>query len=63
MKTHEFAKALSQMARVLRKLPNRPLDEMEDVMSASPSKNNAEIAVSLTMLASLSSFGKVAQIP
>ncbi len=58
MKTHEFAKALSQMARILRSGPNQPMEEMEAVFSPPTSKKNAEIAVSLTMLASLSTFGK-----
>ncbi|WP_390915196.1 hypothetical protein [Pseudosulfitobacter sp. SM2401] len=58
MKTHDFAKALTQMSRLLRKMPNSHMDELETILAPPQVKKTAEIAVSLTMLASLSTYGK-----
>jgi hypothetical protein len=58
MKTHELAKALNILAKALRAAPNMPLDALENALGSPKNSGTADIAVSLSTLASLSSYGK-----
>lgn len=57
MKTHEFAKALQQLSKVLRALPNQEMDNLASVFSgAAPPQN---VGISLSALAALSKYTKL----
>ena len=58
MKTHDLAKALTQLGKLLRTLPNQDLDELGSTMSKSASGPSVDIGISLSALASLSKFNK-----
>ncbi len=59
MKTHELAKALNVLAKFLRTMPDQNLSSLKSENLVSKQENkNAEVAVSLSTLASLSSLGK-----
>ncbi|WP_417819049.1 hypothetical protein [Tritonibacter scottomollicae] len=58
MKTHEMAKALSELAKVLRAMPNVEAQNLPKLLEGRKEGQTAEIAVSLSTLASLASYGK-----
>lgn len=58
MKTHDLAKALQQLGKVLRSLPNQELDDLGSALVKPSSGTSAEIGISLSALASLSKFNK-----
>jgi len=60
VKTHLLAKSLSELARVLRKLPNVELNELQDVVNTSRSSAHPEddVAVSLDALVGLARVDK-----
>lgn len=58
MKTHDLAKALQQLGKVLRSLPNQDLDDLGSALVKPSSGPSAEIGISLSALASLSKFNK-----
>lgn len=58
MKTHDLAKALAQLGKVLRSLPNQELDELGSTLSSSSKGPSNDIGVSLSVLAALSKFSK-----
>lgn len=58
MKTHDLAKALTQLGKLLRNLPNQDLAELGSSLSKSASSPSVDIGVSLSVLASLSKFNK-----
>ncbi len=59
MKTHDLAKALAQLGKVLRGLPNQEVDSLGDALSARTQTPTAEIGISLSALAALSKYNKV----
>lgn len=58
MKTHDLAKALAQLSKVLRSLPNQELGELGSTLSTSTKEPSNDIGVSLSLLAALSKFSK-----
>lgn len=58
MKTHDLAKALTQLGKVLRTLPNQDISELGSTLSKSASSVSADVGISLSALASLSKFNK-----
>ena len=58
MKTHDLAKALTQLGKLLRTLPNQDLDDLSSTMSSSSSGPSAHVGISLSALASLSKCSK-----
>lgn len=58
MNTHDLAKALTQLSKVLRSLPNQELGELGSTFSTSTKKPSNDIGVSLSLLAALSKFSK-----
>lgn len=58
MKTHDLAKALTQLSKLLRTLPNQDLEDLSSMISKSASGPSADVGVSLSALASLSKFSK-----
>lgn len=58
MKTHDLAKALTQLAKLLRTLPNQDLDDLGSTLSKSGWGRSVDIGISLSALASLSKFNK-----
>lgn len=55
MKTHDIAKALSVLSKLLRSLPNQELDRLHEAVA--PHQGNS-LGVSLSVLASLSKYSK-----
>ena len=58
MKTHDLAKALTQLAKVLRSLPNQELTGLGSTLATSAERPSDDIGVSLSVLAALSKFSK-----
>lgn len=58
MKTHDLAKALTQLGKLLRTLPNQDLSDLGSTLSQSGSGPSADVGISLSALASLSKFSK-----
>lgn len=58
MKTHELARALTALGKMLRNLPNEEMGSFEERVGRTDRQKAAEIAVSLSTLASLSTYGK-----
>lgn len=58
MKTHDLAKALTQLGKLLRTLPNQDLEDLGSTLSKSASGPSADVGISLSALASLSRFNK-----
>ena len=58
MKTHDLAKALAQLSKLLRSLPNQDLDDLGSTLSKSVSGPSVDVGISLSALASLSKFNK-----
>lgn len=58
MKTHEFAKALTQFAKMLRSVPNQDIDEFGYDLQNLSNKSVKNIGISLSALASLSKYSK-----
>ncbi|MBU2866016.1 hypothetical protein [Pacificibacter marinus] len=58
MKTHDLAKALTQLGKVLRSLPNQELTELGSALATSAERPSDDIGVSLSVLAALSKFRK-----
>ncbi|QWC57998.1 hypothetical protein F7D01_13810 [Erythrobacter sp. 3-20A1M] len=58
MKTHDLAKALTQLGKLLRTLPNQELEELGSTLSNFASGPSADVGISLSALASLSKFSK-----
>ena len=57
MKTHELAKALQQLSKVLRALPNQELDSLGSAFAEPNARQN--VGISLSALAALSKFNKL----
>lgn len=58
MKTHDLAKALTQLGKLLRTLPNQDLDDLGSTIAKYASGSTANVGISLSALASLSKFSK-----
>lgn len=58
MKTHDLSKALTQLGKILRSLPNQELSDLMWGFNSSPTRNKPDIGISLSVLASLSKYGK-----
>jgi hypothetical protein len=58
MKTHDLAKALTQLGKLLRSLPNQEIGDLGSTLSKSGSGPSADVGISLSALASLSKFNK-----
>jgi len=58
MKTHDLAKALTQLSKVLRNLPNQEIGEFGSTLSTATKEPSNDIGVSLSILAALSKFSK-----
>lgn len=58
MKTHDLAKALTQLGKLLRTLPNQDIVDLGSTLSKSASSPSIDVGVSLSALASLSKFNK-----
>ena len=58
MKTHEVAKALTLLSKLLRSMPNEEIESLGSLIEDRRQRDTAEIAVSLATLASLASYGK-----
>lgn len=58
MKTHDFAKALVQLSKMLRALPNQDLEDFGSSVSRSVVDRSADVGVSLSALAALSKFSR-----
>lgn len=58
MKIHDLAKALTQLSKVLRSLPNQEISDLGSLPSASTKESSNDIGVSLSLLAALSKFSK-----
>lgn len=58
MKTHDLAKALAQLSKLLRALPNQSLEEFGSFKAMSAPSVGADVGISLAALASLSKFSK-----
>ncbi|MEQ8251549.1 MAG: hypothetical protein RIB41_09960 [Oceanibaculum nanhaiense] len=58
MKTHDIARALTVLAKALRNGPNVPIEEAAGKLHQNLQQDTTGIAVSLSTLASLSSYGK-----
>lgn len=57
MKTHELAKALQHLSKILRGLPNQELDGLGSALSGGNTQPN--VGISLSALAALSKFNKL----
>ncbi|MFP9137894.1 hypothetical protein ACLI1C_12015 [Devosia sp. XGJD_8] len=57
MKTHDLGRALTQLGKVLRSLPNQDVDSL-GAETFSSQKPDANIGISLSALAALSKFSK-----
>lgn len=58
MKTHDLAKALAQLSKLLRALPNQSLEEFGSMKSDFSTSPASDVGISLSALASLSKFSK-----
>jgi hypothetical protein len=58
MKTHDLAKALTQLGKVLRALPNQDIDSLGDALNSRPSATTGEVGINLSALAALSKYSK-----
>jgi hypothetical protein len=58
MKTHDLAKALTQLGKLLRSLPNQELDDLDSTLKKSAASRSTDVGISLSALASLSKFSK-----
>jgi hypothetical protein len=58
VKTHDLAKALTQLGKVLKGLPNQDLEDLGLSLSESTSSHASDVGISLSALASLSKFNK-----
>ena len=58
MKTHDLAKALTQLGKLLRTLPNQELEDFSSTLSKAVTGSSADVGISLSALASLSKFNK-----
>lgn len=58
MKTHDLARALAQLSKLLRNLPNQDIDDLGSTLSKSGSGTSVDVGISLSALASLSKFDK-----
>jgi hypothetical protein len=58
MKTHDLAKALTQLSKLLRTLPNQELDYLASTFSKSALRPSADVGISLSVLALLSRYNK-----
>ncbi|SEH22545.1 hypothetical protein [Rhizobium sp. NFR12] len=57
MKTHELAKALQQLGKILRAMPNQELDGLGSALMGAPPQQ--PIGISLSALAALSKYNKL----
>jgi len=58
MKTHDVAKSLNMLAKLLKAAPNQELEDIKSIAAPSSKQDSARIVVSLSMLAQLSTYGK-----
>lgn len=58
MKTHDLAKALTQLGKLLRSLPNQDLGDLGSTLSQLSSGPSTDVGISLSVLASLSKYNK-----
>lgn len=56
MKTHDLGKALSDLGKILRSLPNQELDDFATFLKSKPARPSKNIGISLSVLASLSKY-------
>ena len=57
MKTHDLAKALTQLGKVLRALPNQDVDSLGDALTPRLAATG-EVGINLSALAALSKYSK-----
>lgn len=58
MKTHDLAKALTSLSKILRSLPNQELGMFGESVASLKDRPSSDLGVSLTTLAEFSKFGK-----
>lgn len=58
MKTHELAKALTSLSKILRSLPNQDLGNFGESVVSLKNRPSSDLGFSLTTLAEFSKFGK-----
>lgn len=58
MKTHELAKALNALAKMLRSLPNQEIEDFAEIVEASKSTPPSDVGISLSTLAAFSNYSK-----
>tara|TARA_R110002126_G_scaffold210933_1_gene357448 strand:+ start:1262 stop:1639 length:378 start_codon:yes stop_codon:yes gene_type:complete len=58
MKTHDVAKSLTALAKMLRSLPNQELNDFGDLITSTKDAPHSNVGVSLSTLAVFSSYGK-----
>ncbi|WP_306257379.1 hypothetical protein [Pararhizobium sp. IMCC21322] len=58
MKTHELAKSLTALSKILRSVPNQELSDFGNLVSATKDAPSAERGISLSTLAVFSTYGK-----
>lgn len=58
MKTHELAKGLTSLSKILRSLPNQELNKFADGVASLKTSVNSEVGMSLSTLAAFSKYSK-----
>lgn len=58
MKTHELAKALAQLSKILRNLPNQELSDFENQIREPNRDPHANVGISLSALAGFTKYSK-----
>ena len=58
MKTHEIAKSLTALAKILRSLPNQELANFGEAVASTKEAKSVDLGVSLSTLAVFSTYGK-----
>ena len=58
MKTHELAKALTALAKILRSLPNQEMSDFGDAVASTKEPVSSDLGISLSTLAVFSTYGK-----
>jgi hypothetical protein len=58
MKTHELAKGLSSLSKILRSLPNQELSSFGEGVASLKKSANSEVGISLSTLAAFSKYSK-----
>lgn len=59
MKTHDLAKALTQLGKILRAAPNQELDDLGLLINSRGAARTADVGISLSALAALSKYSRL----